>query len=175
MDLKELYQDIILEHGKSPRNFGKCEGHNHEAKGHNPLCGDQVHVYLKISKNQKVEELTFEGSGCAISIASTSLMTELVKGKSLDTATRIINEFLNMIKSGSEIKTKDLNKFAIVLKELLINNEAKTIKEGIENYLKTITNKNKFGVLLKTQNHFQIKVYLEHKFLLLIPKVNPIF
>jgi len=109
MDLKELYQDIILEHGKSPRNFGKCEGHNHEAKGHNPLCGDQVHVYLKISKNQKVEELTFEGSGCAISIASTSLMTELVKGKSLDTATRIINEFLNMIKSGSEIKTKDLN------------------------------------------------------------------
>jgi len=109
MDLKELYQDIILEHGKSPRNFGKCEGHNHEAKGHNPLCGDQVHIYLKISKNQKVEELTFEGSGCAISIASTSLMTELVKGKSLDTATRIINEFLNMIKSGSEIKTKDLN------------------------------------------------------------------
>ena len=109
MDLKELYQDIILEHGKSPRNFGKCEGHSHEAKGHNPLCGDQVQVYLKISKNQKVEELTFEGSGCAISIASTSLMTELVKGKSLDTATRIINEFLNMIKSGSEIKTKDLN------------------------------------------------------------------
>jgi nitrogen fixation NifU-like protein len=109
MDLKELYQDIILEHGKSPRNFGKCEGHSHEAKGHNPLCGDQVQVYLKISKNQKVEELTFEGSGCAISIASTSLMTELVKGKSLDTATRIINEFLKMIKSGSEIKTKDLN------------------------------------------------------------------
>ena len=109
MDLKELYQDIILEHGKSPRNFGKCEGHSHEAKGHNPLCGDQVKVYLKISKNQKVEELTFEGSGCAISIASTSLMTELVKGKSLDTATRIINEFLKMIKSGSEIKTKDLN------------------------------------------------------------------
>ena len=109
MDLKELYQDIILEHGKSPRNFGKCDGYNHEAKGYNPLCGDQVQVYLKISKNQKVEELTFEGSGCAISIASTSLMTELVKGKSLDTATRIINEFLNMIKSGSEIKTKDLN------------------------------------------------------------------
>jgi len=109
MNLKELYQDIILEHGKSPRNFGKCEGHSHEAKGHNPLCGDQVQVYLKINKDQKVEKLTFEGSGCAISIASTSIMTELVKGKSFDKAKSIINEFLNMIKSGSEIKTKDLN------------------------------------------------------------------
>ena len=79
MDIKELYQDIILEHGKSPRNFGKCKGHNHEAKGHNPLCGDQVHIYLKLNENKNVEHLTFEGSGCAISIASTSIMTELVK------------------------------------------------------------------------------------------------
>ena len=109
MDLKELYQDIILEHGKSPRNFGKCEGHSHEAKGHNPLCGDQVQVYLKINNDKKVEELTFEGSGCAISIASTSIMTELVKGKSFDKAKSIVDEFLNMIKSGSEIKAKDLN------------------------------------------------------------------
>ncbi len=109
MDLKELYQDIILEHGKSPRNFGKCEGHSHEAKGHNPLCGDQVQVYLKLNNDKKVEELTFEGSGCAISIASTSIMTELVKGKSFDKAKSIVDEFLNMIKSGSEIKTNDLN------------------------------------------------------------------
>jgi nitrogen fixation NifU-like protein len=109
MDLKELYQDIILEHGKSPRNFGKCSGYNHEAKGHNPLCGDQVQVYLKINKNKNVEELTFEGSGCAISIASTSIMTELVKGKSFGVAKKIINEFLNMIKSGLEIKSKDLD------------------------------------------------------------------
>ncbi len=83
MDLKELYQDIILEHGKSPRNFGKCEKHTHEAKGHNPLCGDQVQVYLKLNNEKNVENLTFEGSGCAISIASTSIMTELVKGKSI--------------------------------------------------------------------------------------------
>ena len=55
MDLKELYQDIILEHGKSPRNFGKCIGHNHEAKGHNPLCGDQVHVYLKLNKKKMLK------------------------------------------------------------------------------------------------------------------------
>ena len=109
MDLKELYQDIILEHGKSPRNFGKCIGHNHEAKGHNPLCGDQVHVYLKLNEKKNVEELTFEGSGCAISMASTSIMTELVKGKSFETAKEIINDFLNMIKSGSVMTTKDLD------------------------------------------------------------------
>jgi nitrogen fixation NifU-like protein len=109
MNLKELYQDIILEHGKSPRNFGICNGHNHEAKGYNPLCGDQVQVYLKLNNEKNVEEVTFEGSGCAISIASTSIMTELVKGKSLETAKKIVNEFLSMVKTGSEIKTKDLN------------------------------------------------------------------
>ena len=109
MDLKELYQDIILEHGKSPRNFGKCLGYNHNAKGHNPLCGDQVHVYLKLNKEKMVEELTFEGSGCAISIASTSIMTELVKGKSFLTAKKIVDEFLNMIRTGSKIETEYLD------------------------------------------------------------------
>jgi nitrogen fixation protein NifU and related proteins len=109
MDLKELYQDIILEHGKSPRNFGKCKGYNYEAKGHNPLCGDQVKVYLRLNEEKNVEELTFEGSGCAISIASTSIMTELVKGKSFKIAKKIIDEFLKMIKSGNKINIKDLN------------------------------------------------------------------
>ena len=109
MDLKELYQDIILDHGKSPRNFGKCKNHSHEAKGHNPLCGDQVHVYLKLNEKKNVDEVTFEGSGCAISMASTSIMTELVKGKSFEIAKKIINDFLNMIKNGSVMKTKDLN------------------------------------------------------------------
>ena len=109
MDLKDLYQDIILEHGKSPRNFGKCEKHTHEAKGHNPLCGDQVQIYLKLNDKKKVENLTFEGSGCAISIASTSIMTELVKGKSLEIAKKIVFDFLNMIKNTSEIKSDQLN------------------------------------------------------------------
>ena len=109
MDLKELYQDIILEHGKSPRNFGKCEKHTHEAKGHNPLCGDQVQIYLKLNNKKKVENLTFEGSGCAISIASTSIMTELVKGKTIEVAKKIIIHFLDMIKNTSEIKSKDLD------------------------------------------------------------------
>ena len=109
MDLKELYQDIILEHGKSPRNFGKCKDFNYEAKGHNPLCGDEVQIYLKLDSEKKVENLSFVGSGCAISIASTSIMTELVKGKSFNSAKKIINEFLNMIKNSIEIKSDDLN------------------------------------------------------------------
>ena len=109
MDLKELYQDIILEHGKNPRNFGKCVDYNHKAKGYNPLCGDQVQVYLKLDEKKNVNKVTFEGSGCAISMASTSIMTELVKGKSLDVSKKIINEFFNMIKSGSEMKSEDLN------------------------------------------------------------------
>jgi len=109
MDLKQLYQDIILEHGKSPRNLGKCEGYSHEAKGYNPLCGDKVHVYLKLDKGKKVEGLTFEGDGCAISLASASIMTELVKGKSFDETKEIMNAFLNMIKKTSEIQSNHLD------------------------------------------------------------------
>ena len=109
MDLKQLYQDIILEHGKNPRNFGKCEKYTHEAKGYNPLCGDQVQVYLKLNNEKKVEDLTFEGSGCAISIASTSIMTELVKGKPVEIAKKIVVDFLNMIKNTSEIQSDNLD------------------------------------------------------------------
>ena len=109
MDLKQLYQDIILEHGKSPRNLGKCEGYSHEAKGYNPLCGDKVHVYLKLHNGKKVEGLTFEGDGCAISLASASIMTELVKGKSFEEAKEIMNAFLDMIKNTSEIQTNHLD------------------------------------------------------------------
>jgi len=109
MDLKQLYQEIILEHGKSPRNFGKCQKYTHQAKGHNPLCGDQVQVYLKLNKENKVENLSFEGSGCAISIASTSIMTESVKGKDLGIAKKIIIDFLNMIKNTQEIKSNNLD------------------------------------------------------------------
>ena len=108
MDLKQLYQDIILEHGKSPRNLGKCEGYSHEAKGYNPLCGDKVHVYLKLHNGKKVEDLTFEGDGCAISLASASIMTELVKGKSFEETKEIMDAFLNMIKNTSEIQSNHL-------------------------------------------------------------------
>ena len=109
MDLKQLYQEIILEHGKSPRNLGKCKGYNYDAKGYNPLCGDKVHIYLKMDKDKKVESLTFEGEGCAISLASASIMTELVKGKYFNEAKEIMGAFLNMIKSTSEIRSNHLN------------------------------------------------------------------
>ena len=109
MDLKQLYQDIILEHGKSPRNLGKCKGYSHDAKGYNPLCGDKVHVYLKLDNKKKVDTLTFEGDGCAISLASASIMTELVKGKSFNEAKEIMNAFLNMIKNASEIQSNHLD------------------------------------------------------------------
>ena len=109
MDLKQLYQDIILEHGKSPRNFGKCKEYTHKAKGHNPLCGDKVEVFLNLNNKKNVEDLTFEGSGCAISMASTSIMTELVKGKSLESSKKIVLDFLNMIKNTQEIKSKELD------------------------------------------------------------------
>jgi len=109
MDLKQLYQDIILEHGKSPRNLGQCEGYNYDAKGYNPLCGDKVHVYLKLDSEKKVEGLTFEGEGCAISLASASIMTESVKGKSINETKDIMTAFLNMIKNTSEIQSNYLD------------------------------------------------------------------
>ena len=109
MDLKQLYQDIILDHGRSPRNFGKCVGYNSEAKGYNPLCGDLVQIYLKLNVEKKVEDLTFEGNGCAISMASASIMTDLVKGKSYVVAKKIIEAFLKMIISSTQMKSDDLN------------------------------------------------------------------
>jgi len=109
MNIKELYQEIILEHGKNPRNLRKTDNFNKDAKGYNPLCGDKVHVYLKLDNGKKVEGLTFEGDGCAISLASASIMTELVKGKSFDEAKEIMNAFLDMIKNTSKIQSKHLD------------------------------------------------------------------
>jgi len=108
MNLKELYQEIILEHGKNPRNLRKTENFNKDAKGYNPLCGDKVHVYLKLNENKKVEDISFEGSGCAISMASASIMTDLVKGKEEKQVKEIIEDFLEMIKEKSELNSKNL-------------------------------------------------------------------
>ena len=109
MNLKELYQEIILDHGKNPRNLRKSENFNKDAKGHNPLCGDNVHVFLKIDENKKVEDISFEGHGCAISMASASIMTDLVRGKEEFEVKEILNDFLEMIKEKDEIKTKLLS------------------------------------------------------------------
>ena len=98
MDLKELYQEIILDHGKNPRNLGKFDNYNKDAKGHNPLCGDNVHVYLRLNENKKVEDIAFEGHGCAISMASASIMTDMIRGKEENEVKEIVNDFLGMIK-----------------------------------------------------------------------------
>ena len=105
MNLKELYQEIILDHGKNPRNLGKTENFNKDAKGYNPLCGDKVHIYLKLNENKKVEDISFEGQGCAISMASASIMTDLLRGKEENDVKEIVNDFLEMIKEKDEIKT----------------------------------------------------------------------
>ena len=106
MNLKELYQEIILEHGKNPRNLGKTDDFNKDAKGNNPLCGDNVHVYLKLNGQKIVEDISFEGSGCAISMASASIMTDLMKGRKEQEAKEIIDKFLDMIKEKEEINTE---------------------------------------------------------------------
>ena len=108
MNLKELYQEIILDHGKNPRNLRRTENFNKDAKGHNPLCGDKVHVYLKLDEDKKVQDISFEGQGCAISMASASIMTDLVKGKEEHEVKEIVKDFLEMIKEKDKLNNKIL-------------------------------------------------------------------
>ena len=110
MNLKELYQEIILDHGKNPRNLRKTENFNKDAKGYNPLCGDKVHIYLKLNENKKIEDISFEGQGCAISMASASIMTDLVKGKEEHEVKEIVSDFLDMIKEKDELSNNILHK-----------------------------------------------------------------
>ena len=109
MDIKELYQEIILDHGKNPRNKNICKDFNKDAKGHNPLCGDKVHIFLKLNKEKKLENISFKGEGCAISIASASIMTEIIKGKDFNIAKKIQEDFINMIKEGSKLSMNSLS------------------------------------------------------------------
>ena len=108
MELRELYQEIILDHGKNPRNKGKCDGYTNDAKAHNPLCGDKVHIFLKLNNEKLIEDLSFEGEGCAISLASASILTELTKGKDLSFIKKISEDFLSMIKNKSKITLNSL-------------------------------------------------------------------
>tara|TARA_B100000427_G_scaffold302143_1_gene285807 strand:- start:183 stop:653 length:471 start_codon:yes stop_codon:yes gene_type:complete len=108
MNLKELYQEIILDHGKNPHNLKKIENYNREAKGHNPLCGDKVHIYIKLDDKKNIEDISFEGSGCAISMASASIMTDLLKNKKEKETKEIVEDFLEMIKEKPNLKTKIL-------------------------------------------------------------------
>jgi nitrogen fixation NifU-like protein len=92
MDLRELYQDIILDHGRHPRNFRKIEHPTHFAHGHNPLCGDRVTVYLTL-EGDRIADVSFQGRGCAISTAAASLMTEVLRGKTVDEARALFAQF----------------------------------------------------------------------------------
>ena len=109
MELKELYQEIILDHGKNPRNFGKCKNFTNDAKGHNPLCGDKVHIYAQLDNDKKILDISFEGEGCAISLASASILTEILKGKNFNLANTIIENFLSLIKENKLITLNSLD------------------------------------------------------------------
>ena len=95
-ELSELYQQVILDHNKKPRNFCKLEAATHSAEGFNPLCGDQLIVYLEL-ENDAVKDISFEGSGCAISKAAASMMTQAVKGKSLGQVENLFSAFHQMV------------------------------------------------------------------------------
>jgi nitrogen fixation NifU-like protein len=96
MDLRELYQDVILDHHRRPRNFRKLEGATRHVEGFNPLCGDKITVYVKL-EGDRIREITFEGSGCAISTASASMMTESLKGRTLAEAEAAFQEFRRLL------------------------------------------------------------------------------
>jgi nitrogen fixation protein NifU and related proteins len=113
-ELRELYQQVILDHNKSPRNFRKMEGSNHDAEGYNPLCGDKIHIYLLL-EDGKIKDISFQGSGCAISKASASLMSTILKGKSIEEAEQFFDRFHDLItgRLGEDPLIEDLGKMAV--------------------------------------------------------------
>jgi nitrogen fixation protein NifU and related proteins len=107
-ELSELYQQVILDHNKKPRNFRKLESANHSAEGYNPLCGDQLTVYLNL-EDDAVKDVSFEGSGCAISKAAASMMTQAVKGKKKQEAEKLFTEFHGMVTGELDEETTPNN------------------------------------------------------------------
>ena len=105
-ELNELYQETILEHNKNPRNFREIEGADKEAVGNNPLCGDALRVFVKMD-GDTVGDVAFKGSGCAISKASASMMTQVVKGKSKEETEMLFDEFHKMVTGGLDIETEE--------------------------------------------------------------------
>jgi len=97
-DLRELYQEIILDHNRHPRNFGELERANHEAVGHNPLCGDRVTIQVRVAGG-RIDDVKFKGAGCAISKASASLMTDAIKGKTIEEVRTLFDDFHRMVTS----------------------------------------------------------------------------
>jgi nitrogen fixation NifU-like protein len=113
-DLRELYQELIIDHSKRPRNFRVLEAANRKSEGYNPLCGDKVTVFLEL-ENDRVKNISFQGSGCAISTASASVMTESVKGKTVAEAEALFEVFHNLVtgKPPAAGKAPELGKLAV--------------------------------------------------------------
>jgi nitrogen fixation protein NifU and related proteins len=111
MDLKELYRDVILDHNRRPRNFGRIEHSDTHAEGHNPLCGDRLTVWLRL-KDDRIEDVRFEGKGCAISTASASLMTEAVKGKDIATVQSLYGRVHSLLTEQDAAPDASLGKLA---------------------------------------------------------------
>jgi nitrogen fixation protein NifU and related proteins len=111
MDLKDLYRDVILDHNKRPRNFGRLDPADAQADGHNPLCGDRLSVFVKLN-GDRIEDLRFEGKGCAISTASASLMTEAVKGKDKAAVSQLFEKIHTLLTQQDAAPTPDLGKLA---------------------------------------------------------------
>lgn len=114
--LRELYQEVILDHSRHPRHFGALEHHTHEGQGHNPLCGDRVTVYLLVDENNIIKEIKFEGRGCAISQASASLMTDMLTGRSVAEAETLMGGFLHLVKGEgtSDLAEDDLDRLQVM-------------------------------------------------------------
>jgi nitrogen fixation NifU-like protein len=96
--LRELYQDVILDHSKHPRHYGALEGATHTGEGHNPLCGDRVKIALIVGADGRIADIKFEGRGCAISQASASLMTDMLTGRTVAEAEKLMGGFLHLVK-----------------------------------------------------------------------------
>ena len=113
-ELKELYQQVILDHNKSPRNFRKMENASSQAEGYNPICGDHIDVYVLV-EDGIVKDVSFNGEGCAISKASASVMTSMLKGKSKEEAEKLFNKFHDLVtgKLGDDMDVDELGKLAV--------------------------------------------------------------
>jgi len=111
-ELRDLYQEVILDHSKKPRNFGELEEPTHDAKGHNPLCGDRLTLALVV-KDGLIEDIRFLGAGCAISTASASMMTEALKGKSEQDAEALFGAFHGVVTGSAEDEDDELGKLAV--------------------------------------------------------------
>ncbi len=112
-DLSDLYQEVILDHNKRPRNFRTLEHPSHSAEGYNPLCGDRLNLFVKV-EGDVIEDIAFQGSGCAISKASASLMTDAIKGHTVEEARQLFERFHRMVTTPPDAAVEDMGKLSVL-------------------------------------------------------------